>query len=303
MFANAAGQWLAEVRAFRRAATAKSYTSTINKLLAFEPQLRDRALTRADVVRWREHLKTAEGLDGTTVAKHVQTLKAFCSWIEQCCPELHAKVSMAKLPSSSEKIHRDWSLTDEQVEAILRTARERDPHVYVLLRICASTGLRVREATNLRWADVGAETLTVSPKPGIWEAKTAAAYRSIGRPALVAWLAEIRAARAAAGLPAGPADVVCVRNDAAEPWSEKTCHVNARVRRVFDAAGVDARHRTVHRLRTTLATAHAALGTPVAVAQREMGHAKATMMLDVYVRLQSSQVTAAGADFEARRGR
>lgn len=275
-FAQVASAWLDETSRTCRPDTVRNYRITIKLLLAFLPGLEGRAITRRDISAFRD-ARLAD-VRATTVNRDVAIIKACLNWAD--LNDLgHPAVKLRRLDCGKQP-QTDWSLTDEERARVLLEAL-RDPAVYVILRICDATGFRIKEALNLRWSDVSFEagSLKVCAKEN-WSAKTPNAYRVVEAPQLVTWLATYRmdTLRFRA-----PTDYVCQqRPHLGAPWNPRSNRVYARIRKVFDRAGLGGRCKTTHRFRHTLATRALQAGASLPDTARALGHVNGTITLQVY---------------------
>ncbi len=281
------------MRRTRRPKTAQSYEIAAAKLLECIPAARERHITRADLIKFRDW--RADTTSVSSANRDLKALKAALSW--SCLNELgHPSVNLRRLLLRPPP-RKDETLTPEEIERVMNAA-EFDVPVRVVLRICHATGFRLGEVLSLVWSDLDfAEgEVSVTPKPW-WQPKTDAAIRTVHAPELTRWLGEYRKTLRHAG----PGDRVCQQDErSGKPWGHR---VRERLRRVYERAGISGKKPT-HSLRHTMASDLVQSGAPIHVAQRHLGHASASVTLAIYSHAKREGLRQAGAALEEyRRGR
>lgn len=281
-FAEVAQLWLLDVEATCKPRTKHTYAIAVSKILRMIPALRERWITRADLLCFRAaRLKVS----AFTANKDVRALRRCINWsklLDTPPPAVQLAQLLLKEPRSP-----DRTLQPAQIEKLFAEAAFDVP-VLAVLRVCFGTGLRLGEATSLQWQniDFGRGTVSVSPKAN-WTAKTTASYRIVKAPALVAWLARYQRTLRFKG----PEDPVCQMDLLrGKPW---TACIYPRMRVVFKRAGISGRQKT-HALRHTLATELAEGGVPVHLTQAMLGHATSNMTLDIYTHVRPLAMESAG---------
>jgi integrase len=76
---------------------------------------------------------------------------------------------LAKPPTGGGQ--RRAAASPEQVREVLQAAEQRDPELYLFLRIAATTGLRPGEVVALRWCDLDLDAPTVTISGNIVHAR------------------------------------------------------------------------------------------------------------------------------------
>lgn len=152
-------------------------------------------------------------------------------------------------------------LTEEQAAALMAACTGRRRHLYPIVLMAISTGMRRGELLRLRWADVNLEAGTV------WalETKNGEARDVPLLPSLAAYL---RKARAGA-----PDEELVFRHADGTPFRS----VASSWRAACAEAGIP--HAHLHDLRHTFASRLLQTGADVAVLQEIMGHKTAAMSL------------------------
>lgn len=293
-FGEVSEAWIRDVERTRRASTLKLYRIILRQLFAWRPELRERAITRGDLIAFRDARAAASSVMSANRAS--RALKACLNWAalnELDHPPVQLRKLLLKQPTAREK-----ALTREERRRVLEAAA-LDLPVLVVLKVCEGTGFRLDEALHLWWRDVDPEhgTVTVSAKPG-WEPKTAESVRTVKARPLTAWLADYRRTL----LYRGPHDPVCQQDRVrGKPWSyPRSGRIFARLRAVYARAGVEDRPLT-HSMRHTLASDLVAAGAPIHAVQKILGHTSPATTLGVYARAQRRDVEEAGDKLEAFR--
>jgi len=175
---------------------------------------RIRDITPNDVVRWTDHLRDERGLNGKTIGqKYLAAVKRMFSFAKSRAMGLPDPTDGISVQSPKRKTTRERGFTDEEAKKILaaakagagitdRTGEYMRRAVRWVPWICAHTGARISEITQLRKADFesidGIPCIRITPEAG---SVKSGSYRPVPlHPQLVAeGLLEMVAA-----LPAGP---------------------------------------------------------------------------------------------------
>ncbi len=292
-FFSIAEAWLKDVRRTRRPKTAQSYEIAVAKLVECIPAARERFITRADLIKFRDWRTDTTSVSSAN--RDLKALKAALSWIwlnELGHPPVNLKRLLLPPPP-----RKDETLTSEEIERVMK-ASEFDVPVRIVLRICYGTGFRLGEVLNLIWSDVDFDEgeISITPKPW-WQPKTDAAIRTVYATELTEWLGEYRKTLRHAGV----RDRICQQDEkSGKPWGHR---IHERLRRVYERAGISGKKPT-HSLRHTMASDLVQSGAPIHVAQRHLGHASASVTLAVYAHAKRDGLRQAGAALEEyRRGR
>ena len=207
---------------------------------------------------------------------------------------------MARLPTArgqAPKVHKNGHtrgkndvLTDAQVERLIAVAyadkRAHTAGVADMIALCAATGLRVSEASSLRWegVDLDAETITIQGKvvrvsgEGLrWEnfPKSELSLRTIPvTPEVIDMLNRRAATLARARLEgrATEAEKIYVFPSQAGGLPDTDARIKA-ARRIFDLAGLPT--ATLHTLRRTVENRLLRAGVSPVDIERYMGHSQA----------------------------
>jgi integrase len=169
-----------------RAATIKQWRSYIQNLIAFLGQDGAEGVTTKDLIRWREHLRTLTGRGGKPLSPKTingSYLAAanvtFAYGVNQLLIDRNPMTDVQAVRSERKVKLRDRDFTNAERKAILRAAlagasvRVSD-HRRLAVRwvpwLCAYTGARVNEVTQLRAEDVkqidGVWTIHITPEAG-----------------------------------------------------------------------------------------------------------------------------------------
>ena len=144
-----AREWMNDIRQTRRPKTVQSYSIALKKFYECVPEARERFVTRADLVKFRDW--RADSVSVLSANRDLKALKSCLTWA--WTNELgHPSVPLRRilLPPPP---RRDETLTPDEVGRVLEAAKFDVPCL-VVLRICHATGLRLGEALNLTWSDI-----------------------------------------------------------------------------------------------------------------------------------------------------
>ncbi len=291
-FADIAAEWLEDVRRTRRPKTHESYCIAIAKLYEVVPEARERYITRQDLIKFRD--KRADDTSVLSANRDMKSLKACLNWAwVNELPHPQVPLKRLLLPPPPRK---DETLTPDQV-ALVFEAAQFDVPALVVLKICHATGMRLGEVLNLTWSDVDVAEgcISVTAKPW-WQPKTQAALRTVYAQELVRWLDQYRSELRFKG----PKDRVCQMDTRrGKPWTKR---VHSRLRAVYDRAEIRGK-KPSHALRHTVASDLVQSGAPIHVAQKQLGHASASVTLGIYAHAQRKGLAEAGRALEDYRRR
>jgi integrase len=185
----------------------------------------------------------------------------------------HNPCSRVPRPRHQPREAQDWTLAD--MRRFLGAALDDERPLSSMLALMLLTGLRPGEALGLRWDDLDLEGGTLTVRRSVtwagssWHIgrpKTRAGERTVALPALAQRLLE--------GLPRESLHLFWGERP---PTSKQLSNVMAEL---CQRAGVP--RRPAHYLRHAHATLLAASGLDVKTLQRRLGHAQASVTLDVY---------------------
>jgi integrase len=130
-------------------ASAKKINATLGDALVTE-------LTTGEVERWEAELLNAEGLSNRSVIKHHRLLSQALKYAVNCGMLPQNPCDCVKLPKS--KREQPHAMTREQAADLLATLAAMNPtRVVTAARISILSGLRVGEVCALTWGDVNFE--------------------------------------------------------------------------------------------------------------------------------------------------
>ncbi len=148
-FSEIVTAWLADVGRTRRPKTRQAYQIAIDKFAEVVPEMWDRFITRADLVRFRDH--RADTCSVISANRDLKAPKACLNWAwTNELPQPQVPLMRLLLPHPP---RRDQTLTSEEVERLFAAA-QFDLPVAAVLHICHGTGFRLGEALNLLWSDI-----------------------------------------------------------------------------------------------------------------------------------------------------
>lgn len=194
-----------------------------------------------------------------------------------------------KLKLGSRVATKVKAFTQDQLGLLLETARRINSVIYVLILLMARTGLRIGEATALKWTDIDFEGRTILVERtwvdgGLQDApKTESSNRRVDMSTQLAeTLQRHRTAQLEAKL-AGcwksvPEWVFVARMG--RPMHARSV-ISAEFKTVLKAAGLPL-HFTPHSLRHTFACLHLANGANPVYVQKQLGHSSIQMTVDLY---------------------
>jgi len=282
-------KWLQRVDREFRPATQRNYHGTVRQLLAHDPSLKDRPITRGDIVAFRDSRVDA-GVCIESVNRHVKAIRACLRWAE-LNEYGHPLVQLLRL-SLPVPARRELTLTRDEIQRALEAAAF-DPPVLAIFRICHATGLRLSEVLHLQWRDIHDGAVHVRAKPGVWEPKTPSAIRVVPAPELVKWLEGPYRQRLRFK---GPEDWV-LQQRPGRPWGKS---IHYRLRQCFDRAGIEGK-KPSHSFRHTVASDLVESGAPISVTQRLLGHANPAITLGIYARASRDGLERAAHELERYR--
>jgi len=263
--------WLQEARGRLRPSTVHDYQRSLSPLLPLLGRLRLRELTAAHVQAALLRLQGALG--------ERRRAKA---WVAlHACLEAARRLGLipsnpcqqVPRPRHERREAREWELAE--MRRFLRAAQEDSRPLASMLALILLTGLRPGEAMGLRWDDVDLDRGTLAVRRSItwaggqWHIgspKSRAGERTVALPALALSLLERL-----------PREGVYLFWRERPPTSKQLSNVMGEL---CERANVP--RRPAHYLRHCHASLLAAEGLDVKTLQRRLGHAQASVTLDVY---------------------
>jgi integrase len=267
-----------------RPATRDEYERDIQRAIAYFGEVHP--LTSLDpqaVRKYAQHLGTGSRIDGralsTRTRKRVMVPLSLClaqaaeDGLIRSNPAKGLRLGVSPADATLETLDdEDKALTPGEYAALLKVieADKRHPaHLAVLVRLIASTGLRIGEALALTYTDLGDEVITVrkSLRDGVrGDTKSTASRRTVPVPRdVVRVLKEHRMA----SVPSDDKDLVFSR--LGKPLSGQNI-VTQHLRPMLNAAGITRAGIGFHALRHYYATRLLVQGYPVPVVARLLGH-------------------------------
>lgn len=277
-------RWLESIRDTVREGTYKPYEAIVR--LHLKPALGKTKLDKLNALQlqklYREKLKA--GLSPRRVRYiHATVNKALKDAVRLRL--LRQNVAEAAKPPRLVRREMD-TLTREQAQVLLRTAKRTQPKLHALYALAITTGARQGELLALQRQDVDMDAGTIRIQRSVYngrvsEPKTSSGRRTIrlSRPALDA-LEE--------HLDAHAGDPWVFATSAGTPISCHNLH-NRSWKPLLKAAGLP--HETkYHSLRHTAASLLLGDGVPVPVVSQLLGHADSSITLKVYAHLLPDQL-------------
>ncbi len=267
-----------------REATRKEYERDIQRAIGFYGEALHLALLdAASVRRYAQHLGTGSRNDrralSTSTRKRVMVPLGLC--LQQAAEDGLIRTNPARglrlgmSPADANLVMMDdegKALSPDEYNALVRALDEDDTHpayMGVLVRLIASTGLRIGEALALTYGDIGDDTIAVnkSLRSGtIGPTKSTASRRTVPVPPDV--VKSVKKHRVAS-VPSRDGDLVFSRNGM--PLNAQNI-TTQHLRPVLDAVGITRANIGFHALRHSYATRLLVAGYPVAVVSCLLGH-------------------------------
>lgn len=157
-----ARRWLGRKKREVRRHTARHYAAVLaDRVLPVLGHRPVRALTRADVLAWRDHVQRARDRHGRPYTQ--RTLRSWWAVFRVLLHDLQADTEglpaltlRVRPPRSSrtDRLREGRALDADGLRALLEAVRSRWPDRYPEVYVLAWTGLRASELYALRWRDV-----------------------------------------------------------------------------------------------------------------------------------------------------
>lgn len=159
--------------------SAKKFAACINKLVEFVGHSDAHNISRTDILRWKDYLLGPAGLSSKTVKEgYLAAASVVLGWGAENERIKSNPAAAIKVRSQTRVELRERDLTEEEASTILKAALSIDnPQAKTTAAvrrwvpwICAYTGARVNEITQLRAEDVRVENgvpfIEISPEAG-----------------------------------------------------------------------------------------------------------------------------------------
>ncbi|MFC3169427.1 DUF6538 domain-containing protein [Paracoccus fontiphilus] len=164
------------------AATIRDFRQKVNDLIAFLGHDIIRDIKPVDIVRWTDHLRDERKLSGKTIGqKYLAALRLMFSFAKSRAMGLGDPTDGIRVKAPKRETTRDRGFTDDEAKRILAAARasvgvsdRMSVHLRRAIRwvpwVCAHTGARVTEITQLRRSDLitvdGIPCIRITPEAG-----------------------------------------------------------------------------------------------------------------------------------------
>lgn len=275
-FSEFYGRWIASKHNLKPS-TMVSYEQTFRSHIL--PTFGDETLgeiTPLDVQAW------VDGLAGSTMSP--ATVARCFRYFRACMKQAEAWGLINSAPTVKINLPRkdNGELDFLESSDILRLLEETREPERSLVAVLAMSGLRLGEALALRWRDVDYEMRAIKVTRswsiyGFHEPKTESSRRAV--PLLDVLADNLRDFYHSKGHP--ELNDLLFTHDGKKPLD--AANVRKRFLEALDAAGL--KHVTLHSLRHSYASIMLGHGASVKALQRALGHASATMTLNVYAHL------------------
>lgn len=177
------GAWEKQAKADGKPITTiRDFRQKVNDLIAFLGHDIISDLQPEDIVRWTDHLRDERGLNGKTIGqKYLAAVRLMFSFAKSRAMGLGDPTEGLRIKAPKRQTTRDRGFTDEEAKRILTAARagvggsdRMSDHMRRAIRwvpwVCAHTGARVTEITQLRRSDVltvdGISCIRITPEAG-----------------------------------------------------------------------------------------------------------------------------------------
>lgn len=283
--------------------TRKVYASSLNRHV-IGGTLANLTLREVKVVgieKWLQGVGKASGADAMKTARSVLNGVLNLAVKHEAIPHNPVRdVGHVSAPAKESKRDSQRAFTREERDALLsfadedETAKRRD--LGDLLAFMAGTGARIGEACGVRWSDldldkgmaqIGSLPVRV-PGKGLVLQERGKTKTSTRKVALPSWLVARLLARQVNAEPnewdvafPAPARWPGTAGAAGQRMLRDTSNTTKHVRELFDAAGFE--WATGHTFRKTVATWLDEAGLSGRQAANQLGHAKPSMTMDVYM--------------------
>lgn len=283
------------------ASTIAGYMRICTKLGAAFGDIAIRDLRRANVERWRDHMKN-EGLSAYTIRKYLRFLNAICSHAVSEDDIDRNPCTNVRSPKVAKKIVT--TLEMGEVARLCGILRNLEPTpVVTAASIALFAGLRAGEACGLRWCDVDfdAPAITVNHAIGVGKGGTYLKSTKTDKPRIVQMVPQLREAlqrrrdvmrrdwkelRLSLGVPATDKDfgeLFVIGDKTGKPaHPQLLSHQWATFADNYGIRDNTGSRSTFHNLRHTFASILIADGWEDVQVAQLMGHARPSMTKDVY---------------------
>ncbi len=267
-------EWMPRMLPTLKASTQSSYRTNLNRyVLPWLGEMRLRDLRKGDIQAWLSALSES-GLSRQTV-KNIwsalsSVLRTAVDWGYIKDNPAHGVRFPARQPKAAVFLP-----TPEQIAQILRQLPEPS---YTLILLLVGTGLRVGEATGLRWEDIDRDRKTLTVRRDIWHGqvnspKYAASERVIPLGPILAEHLQGKLNGAGSWIFEG---------DSGKPLDPRNL-AKRQLHPVLDRLGIP--RFSWHRLRKLHSTYLGDLSVSPRILQAQLGHADAAITLNVYTQI------------------
>lgn len=225
--------------------------------------------TEQDAQLFLAEVAREKGVKRNTLISYVKNLRRLCDLLQLPNPFLKLRIKPERpLPRY---------LSEEEVRKLIKAAEEMGPREAALIKLLYSSGIRISEATELRWCDVDLRGRKLVIKPGKTGEGRIAFFNEEAAIALGKWRLRTR-------WPNDTDRVFLVRN----PMS-----LTLLVRKIGERAGI---YVTPHMLRHSLAVHMMKAGISLRIVQEVLGH-KYITTTQIYTKITQKDVESKYREF------
>lgn len=298
--------WLNDIALLIKPATWECYDKVVQGKLKryFDNEQKLSSISSADLTEYFCYLSVNGRSDGKGGLgyKSVKNIRGvLSSAFEYAVEKKYIKenpVTKSRMPVFADKIKEEVpEYNAEEIKLLLRTAKERNSHIYIFLLLDCYTGLRKGELLGLKWSDIFYETKMLKvnksrtgTRKNVTEQllipKTDCSVRKIPLNDFV--LSELKAEQERQrelqellGSGYDTSNDLVIRNKNGKPYSNLSA-INRVLNRLEKKAGLH--HCTIHGLRHSVASILDDNGTPLQDIAILLGHKSTTTTERVYIK-------------------
>ena len=306
LFFDFLDNWLNDIALLIKPATWECYDKVVQGKLKqyFDSDQKISSITSADLTKYFCYLSENGRSDGKGGLgyKSVKNIRGvLSSAFEYAVEKKYIKenpVTKSRMPVFADKIKEEVpEYNAEEIKLLLRTAKERNSHIYIFLLLDCYTGLRKGELLGLKWSDIFYETKMLKvnksrtgTRKNVTEQllipKTDCSVRKIPLNDFV--LSELKAEQERQrelqellGSGYDTSNDLVIRNKNGKPYSNLSA-INRVLNRLEKKAGLH--HCTIHGLRHSVASILDDNGTPLQDIAILLGHKSTTTTERVYIK-------------------